>query len=883
MDFAFFKKSANRTLLIVIFLLMAVTFVLRIIPAVVMGGSPFFPVYDTDTWYNLRQIEVMVQHFPQYNWFDPLTAYPAGKSIDWGPLYPFLASILCIITGSVSHTGIISMSGFLSPLLAAGLVPVLFGLGTLLKDRRTGLVAAGLVPVTCLLLFSFSSYGMIDHHVAEIFFTSLFFLLYIRGLAFARDHPVRVREKIFPPAFLQISAAAGILYFLGLLASTTVILTLLVIAVFTLVQGLLDFYREKSSDYLLVLNAVAIATATLLLLVFGFQTTGISFSQYSVGIVYLHGAIIAETLIIWIAGEVSRKKRSWFFAGIAGLLLAGLVLSLVVPVLQQITGQAYDLLFGYSIFSVGVQETLPWSLANAYDTLNAGILLLAGGFLVLVYLLRKGQDRGQVFLAVWSVLMLFLTIQHQRFLYYFTITIILLMAFCITESLSWPGNPAGRLLKKLLPEDSGPVVPEKQQEPKPESPGRKGTKKKKPVSAPSPVPALAGIGGIAICIITLAFLGLSLQQDVGYGLSAPERVIPDDWLASLDWMKTNTPDPQIAYFTQYNQSGYTPPPQSYGVMAVWDAGHWITFFAHRPAITNPFQDNLAGPRGAAAFFLEENEENATGILKLYRGRYVITDSAMAVDRFTNLVPWRSGSTDISRYIKWFLLPAAGDPLRLEKTHRYDSGYFQTMVARLHNFDGSLTEPATADYVTYSIRLPRPEETADATGYSRVITGERIVNVSAPGNATPIIPEGSELMPVNYAALFSTSPVEPVQEIPALRRFRLVHESDHNASVVMFPESAAVTLPGIRMVKIFEYVKGARIAGTGVIEVPVETNTGRTFIYRQESTGGEFIVPYSSSGSPYEVRATGPYHISGTDRYITVTEDDVINGKTVKSP
>ena len=61
---------------------------------------------------------------------------------------------------------------------------------------------------------------------------------------------------------------------------------------------------------------------------------------------------------------------------------------------------------------------------------------------------------------------------------------------------------------------------------------------------------------------------------------------------------------------------------------------------------------------------------------------------------------------------------------------------------------------------------------------------------------------------------------------------------------MFPESAAVTLPGIRMVKIFEYVKGARITGTGTIELPVVTNTGRTFTWRQESAGGNllYLIP-----------------------------------------
>jgi dolichyl-diphosphooligosaccharide--protein glycosyltransferase len=99
-------------------------------------------------------------------------------------------------------------------------------------------------------------------------------------------------------------------------------------------------------------------------------------------------------------------------------------------------------------------------------------------------------------------------------------------------------------------------------------------------------------------------------------------------------------------------------------------------------------------------------------------------------------------------------------------------------------------------------------------------------------------------------------------------------------VTTFPESKTVTLPDIKSVKIFEYVKGAQITGDGIIEVPVTTNTGRTFVYRQASENGMFVVPYPTSGSPYEVRATGPYRILGTARNVNVTEDDVLQGNRV---
>jgi dolichyl-diphosphooligosaccharide--protein glycosyltransferase len=141
-------------------------------------------------------------------------------------------------------------------------------------------------------------------------------------------------------------------------------------------------------------------------------------------------------------------------------------------------------------------------------------------------------------------------------------------------------------------------------------------------------------------------------------------------------------------------------------------------------------------------------------------------------------------------------------------------------------------------------------------------------------------EGPELLPTEYANIFSDLPDRPVQKVSALQHYRLVHESLENASVTPFPESDPIALPGIKYVKIFEYVKGAQIPGAGIIELPVVTNTGRTFTYRQESVNGRFIVPYPTGESPYDVRATAEYHVVGTSRYIAVTEDDITAGRQV---
>jgi hypothetical protein len=63
-------------------------------------------------------------------------------------------------------------------------------------------------------------------------------------------------------------------------------------------------------------------------------------------------------------------------------------------------------------------------------------------------------------------------------------------------------------------------------------------------------------------------------------------------------------------------------------------------------------------------------------------------------------------------------------------------------------------------------------------------------------------------------------------------------------------------------------------GEGVIEVTVVTNTGREFVYRQESENGAFIIPYSTTGSPYDVKTAGNYRIVGGTGELTATEEAV---------
>ena len=101
------------------------------------------------------------------------------------------------------------------------------------------------------------------------------------------------------------------------------------------------------------------------------------------------------------------------------------------------------------------------------------------------------------------------------------------------------------------------------------------------------------------------------------------------------------------------------------------------------------------------------------------------------------------------------------------------------------------------------------------------------------------------------------------------------------------------------VKIFEYVKGAKITGTASpnetvkISATILTGQGRTFDYSQSTTSDsegryEFTVPYSTDGpipgqTRFDTAPSGPYVLSygDTTKEVRISEEAVLKGEEIK--
>ena len=696
----------------------------------------------------------------------------------------------------------------------AAVVPVVYLTGKTLADRRTGLVAAGLVAVVSVSFFARSIFGFVDHHVAETLFSTLFCLAYIAALAYAARHPVTLAntKTILPVALLAL--AAGAAYVLGLLVMPTIILFALIAGVFTVIQAVRNHLDGTGPEGLLVVNAVTFAVPTVFLPLSGIMVDATSLSLYSVAHVYAYLLLIGAMALLSGISLALKGKQNEYLAALAALTVAA-VAFLNLTDIGEVMAKGLTAFFGRNMSATAIREMGAWDPSIAWQSFNVGLLLIPAGLAVLALRLRRENRPELLFTIVWSVVILVATIQHLRFEYYLAVNLALLAAVVVAWALQFGVGKTAEYFRE------------------PES-----KKKKKTL----PAAEIAAVG-LAV-LLTVTLVGASASENIGYAQNGvPRTMLADDWRDALEWMNAHTPNPGVDYYAIYDQNTFTYPENSYSIMSWWDYGHWITFIGQRIPVTNPFQDNV---RRATGFFLATAEEEADAALAAAGSRYIVTDGRMAAEGFPAIAYWHDTAALVDPYAAGLLVavPGGEDTYSIESFYR--AAYYETMVVRLQAFDGTLAEPENALYVEYDTR------SVAKTGYPLLTESREMSPAEAQAAAGAYTRPGK-------AAVFGSDTRSPTGTVPALKHYRLVYESSPDAAT---------------SVKVFEHVDGAVIPGEGVIEVTVVTNTGREFVYRQQSENGTFVVPYSTTGNPYDVKTVGNYRIVGATAEFTATEEAV---------
>jgi dolichyl-diphosphooligosaccharide--protein glycosyltransferase len=627
----------------------------------------------------------------------------------------------------------------------------------------------------------------------------------------------------------------------------------MIVGIFTAIQFILNVMREKRSEYLLLINCVVFAVAMVGTILYGFTTNTLDLSRYSPGQVLAELIVIGGTIFLYMVSKwVIDTKRKWYhYIGIlfGTVAVSAFVLMIVSPQLYNLFFSSFFSFFGQQAVTNTVQEARAWSWASAVSAFGYGLILMACGLIVSIYKNIIDERPHHIFAIIWSVIILLSTWQHIRYEYYLAINIALLSAICISFVIDYSLKDFRKLTNIITDKDE---VIELENIPK-----RKNKKSdKKSTSNKQP-----NYGIISIVLLFIIFGGIFAYTSVNtsYGVSSSGIRMNEDWKESLEWMSKETPDIGVEYLTYYDKNTFKYPEQAYGVMSWWDYGHMITYIGKRIPNANPFQNGVVGKPGAATFFISTDESSANSVMDEAKTRYVMTDIEMDTGKFWAMATWYNTTLSISPYMGYFFSPIQGDPFNYQPILLNYDGYYLTMVSRLHNFDGSLTEPSLVYYVEYTEPYVTNSQLPTIVRVKEMNYVDAVATVNAYNSKSRL--DGY------YATIISQSPVLPTTTVPALQHHRLVHESPTNA----------VANTDIKYVKTFEYVKGAHIKGDGIIEIPIVTNTGRTFLYRQTSINGEFIVPYATYGTEYNVKAIGKYKIIGSDREYEVSEEEIMNG------
>lgn len=843
---------------------------------------------ETDAWYHMMLAKGTVINL-QRLWFDPMTYFPNGTPIPWGPFLDWAITILSYIFG-LGHPSMHTVEvvgAFMPAILGALVVIPVFFIGRELGGKSCGLVSALIAAVLPGQYFSRTALGFTDHHAAEIFLSTLTMMFLLLALGSSKGMTFAALQKSWSTFKrpLLFAALAGVSLGLYIDDWASGFLIEGMILLFVVVQSIADHMKGKNVEYLGVAGAITFFIATLLVLPFVNPINGFSNYYYSLfqPTILLLG-VAAVVLVTFLSSFLKEKGYSnYYYPGaVAGILVLGtLVLALVIPqftsvlfsgmsIFQAKTGGAATVGEAASLFTSGgafsfnnvliwfpglMALSAPGFIAFLFTTFTLSLV----GLLLLILRYVRRPKPTEMLVITWSVIMLLLTLAQNRFAYYYAVNVALLVGFLII----W-------VLQKSGFTDLDGIF----------------------TDANDTDERLTSYLKIAIAAVLVLLLVIwpSYSMSVAFANSVGG---PDsDWLTSTAWLENNTPSPGMDLYKIYERppdsQRYAYPDEAYGIMSWWDFGHLIETIGHRIPNANPFQEGIgnltAGRPGSSPFFLSESEAEAENVLagldqnrSVYKNtKYVMIDWDMAVGKFYAMTQW--SSIPITKYYGFFYQPQGE---QLVPVGVYRDPYFKTMTARLFFFDGSETPVTNSFAIAYQfaeqdgVRFPVIVETPLVSeNYSELV---QYVNESkAKGYMAEIVSSRDTVSP-------STSvPLE------AMQHYRLVHESEHGP-----------VYHGTNYVKTFEHVPGAVIKGSAApgtnvsVALPVMTNIDRAFVYRQSNVtdaSGQFtlVVPYSTEGpiaggTNFDTMPLGPYQLSvgDTNYEVRVPEEYVLSGGVIQ--
>jgi len=845
--------AARSRILIVV--LSAIALLSAYIRIVLPWGKIFTPngivLQGNDPYYHTRLIENTIANFPVRMWFDPMTYFPHGSHLYWGPIHDQTVALLALIVGlgSPSTHTVYAVNALFPALLGVALVIPAYGIASKLYGKKAGVLAALLIAILPGQLLNRTMLGFADHHADEILFSALVVLLTMLALERSRgltlsDLGALLSSSTRTAAWrrMRVSvlylALASLSYTFYQLSWTGALMLVFVMLLFFAAYAVIEHMRGGSIEHLALVSVGLFLFPLLAILpIVDYSTT--DYLYYSlVHVLALSLAVLSGPVLALLSVRLKRYP-AWAFPLVLALLVGLLIftLSSTSKDMGATLSNIFTLLTKPTIGELTIAEATPiffpaatggkFTLAMVNGNFGIAFYISLLAMPLLAYRYVRSRRPSELLVLVWSIVMFWAMYQQNRFAYYYAVNVAVLTGYLVATVLDAAG---------MRPLSESYAAFER--------------------GALSLAQMVRGIGGwnAFLVLLVLAILVWPWGTLAGAQLTA-ERAggPPTGWLDALHWLNDSTPEPGVDYYAIYNESFHYPS-QAYGVLSWWDYGHWILAIGHRMPNANPFQQGIGGGPdhrpGASTFFTALNESKANEIADTLHTRYVITDIEMATGKFYAMTAWALDTEG------WVVPRPYGIMGRTYTLPVSSEKFTSSMTARLH-FDDAKT-------------LSHYRLVYESPGY---IVSYQLLFIN----------QGMLTRGMRYFSSYEEAEQFYHQILPFY--------VDTTNRVVAFDAK-----PPASYVKVFEYVKGATIEGGAPDGTPVSVSTtistgGRTFTYTQRTVAVDghysLTVPYSTLGSHegstlYDAGPIKPYTltIGTTEITLDVSEDDVINGETI---
>jgi dolichyl-diphosphooligosaccharide--protein glycosyltransferase len=593
---------------------------------------------DTDPHYHVLRARRIIEWGFARSWFDPNMNYPEGARIVWPPLFDLMVAVPARVLGGAHPPAVVfeRVAAILPVVL--GLVSILLvaALGKELAGGSVGGIAALFVAVLPASL-RYGAVGCADQHIAELVISCWLFLAFVRSWREGDSDDGIPWKSIFSMSLALVAAfwnwPGSSLYLMVIAGATSIWFVAAPPGDPTSLRMARSLALAGGFGALLLALSILIAAPRGDLLrgdIAGVGGLAVSCSALA----SVFGAVLLAS-----GRGLAARKRAVRLAGLAAagafsagplMLLPSFRAGLMHGLAALVRGNAwYGAIQEFKPRLFSGAEPLAAELQDTTGLLGFGFFLVPAALFLIFRRGRSMRDRrGRLsFLAFWTVLFFVAALLRIRFMLYVV--------------------PPLAIVCGILAEEAGPAI------------GRRFPARARVASA---------VGGPAVAVLLLA---PTIPIAVSPSFLVQPSYFDSDLVPLLRDLRSLVPSD----------------PGRPAVMADWDLGHMIQYYAEKPVVVTPFGTEAGADAMSdwGRFLFTTNEQVAEAVLERRRAGFVLLrePDRASVDGY-GFAPAGTPRPIVS-YRNW----------RTGESATFTPLFWSLVASRLYNFNGVSSDGSSA--------------------------------------------------------------------------------------------------------------------------------------------------------------------------------------------